>query len=713
VQSPPLITSKHERALVEMAQWFARIQQYSASHAACADLGVRAHRTFEAALAEVAPLVVTVSKDAMVIGDAPAVHPVLRGRLAPYLHERGVSVVRIGAGVTVAELTSLLDLLTLPVQTTFDRGGVAQLVKERGVVRIEVEDLAHDITEDERHAQRRRARLRITFGDLLQLLRARQGVHGIGDHVRELLDNPQVAVALLEENPLTVAEAVAGLCLLVREEQEKTGEVLAPKLRVILSLLSAAGRARVVLGLAPLPGEFREALVWGLDTLDEEALARFVLPSFRSAARELDIVFYAIGLAAPHDGRRFSMLRFLGLRLHDLPADDPEVLGLLETLAVRPEELSGSSWRERDLLAAPASRVLELRRLARVTPPEARAPEGTRDAFDARAPLTELVRLASRTRRFGQVCASLPGVAARYAADGALDAVLGIVRGLREVTRAEVASLARRTLVDVISAPVAAQLLRGLDETCALAEGATLDDVTANVKLIAELRPEVVLDRLELSESRKMRRVLIDALGAVGAPVAPFVRAKLHSPSWFVVRNAVGLLPACGGTASDFLPLTRHPNEKVRAEILRALRSVPLDEGINAVLVEILADPIPDNRARAAMMLRGDLLVARSVARVAELLATPDLTDELKRRLVLALGKSRHDEAASALFDVLQPKGLLDTGALRELAADALRTSPAAAAARHFDEGLRSSSFRVRRACEKALEKVPGGPRTV
>lgn len=710
MQGPPTITSMHERALVEIAQWFARIQQYSAAHPACADLGKRAHHTLMLALEQSAPLVVTVTKDALQINDEPAGAPVLRGRFAPYLHERGVAAMRLAGGVTVEELTTLLDLLTVPVQTTFDRGGLSELVKERGVARIDVEDLAHEITMEEREAQRVRTRLRVAFGDVLQLLRARKDLAGFGDHVRALLDNPQVAVALLEENPLTVAEAVAGLCLLVREEEQKTGEELSPKLRVILMTLSAAARDRVVLGIAPLMGEFREALVWGLDLLSEEELARFALPSFRRNAGDLEIVFYALGLAAPHDGRRLATLRFLGLRFHDLPHDDPAATQMLESLAERAEEL-GSSHRERDVLQPHASRALLMRgAFAAPTGASSRDSARVRTPFDAGRVTYELLKMSARTRRFAALCATLPAVAARYASEGSTDAVLGIVRGLREVTRADVADVAKRTLEEVVTDAVAAQLLAELDVRSALAEGTELEDLTANVKLVAELRPEAVLERLELSESRKMRRIVLDALGAAGARIAPFVRAKLHASSWFVVRNAVSLLPACGGTPSDYLAAAHHPNEKVRAELLRALRTAPLDEGTNGVIAEMVADPAIELRARAVTMLRGELLGARGIARMAEVIRDESQPEELKRRLVVALGRSPSDAAAAALFDAMQPRGLLDLGALRDAAAEALRASPAPSAMRLFDEGLRSSVWRVRRSCEKAAERLPRRP---
>ncbi len=702
------VASMHERALVELTQWFGRVQQYSAAHPACRELGTRAHATLSMALEASSPLTITVAKDTLGIGDGLAVHPLLRGRLAAHLHERGVATMRFAGGVSLEELSSLLELLTLPVQTTFDRGGLSELVKERGVVRIAVEDLSHDISADERQAQRLRTRLRTDFKDLLAHLRAQRELHGTGEHVRALLDNPLVAVALLEENPLAVAEAVAGLCLLVREEEERTGEALAPKLHVILMMLSPAARDRVVLGIAPLAGEFRDALVWGQSGLTEEELARFVLPALRRNAADLETVFYALGLATPHDGRRIAMVRFLALRLHDLPADDAAASELLALLA-EPAPAFGSSMRERDELQPYAERVLAMRR--GVVPEGSSAP---RDSGRSRSPLDtsrtmyELVRMSGRTRRFAQLCTALPLVAARYANAGAVDAVLGIVRALEATTRPEIAELARRTLVDVVSVPVAAQILRELDLSSTLAEGTELEQLTSDVKVLAALRPDVVLERLELSESRKMRRVVLDALASVGPRIAPHVRAKIHSPQWYVVRNVVTLLPACGATASDYAAVARHPNEKVRAELLRALRTVTLDEGTNGVLVDLALDGALESRARALSLVRGELLGPRAIARLDELLRDEAQPEELKRRVVVVLGRSGQDEAAAALFAVIQPRGLLDLGALRDAAADALATSPAPGARAYFDEGLRSSVWRVRRACEKAAEKARG-----
>ena len=95
----------------------------------------------------------------------------------------------------------------------------------------------------------------------------------------------------------------------------------------------------------------------------------------------------------------------------------------------------------------------------------------------------------------------------------------------------------------------------------------------------------------------------------------------------------------------------------------------------------------------------------KSVASLERVAADDQQSEEVRRRVIDALGKSLHDAAAAALFKLMQPKGLIERGAtsaLRDAAAEALRASPAAKAAALFQEGLTSSTWRVRKACERA-----------
>jgi hypothetical protein len=75
--------------------------------------------------------------------------------------------------------------------------------------------------------------------------------------------------------------------------------------------------------------------------------------------------------------------------------------------------------------------------------------------------------------------------------------------------------------------------------------------------------------------------------------------------------------------------------------------------------------------------------------------------------VIHALGRSPRDEAAAALLRILQPKGLVDLGgsAIRDIAASMLRHSTAPSAPTYFEQGLRSPAWRVRKACERAMER--------
>jgi hypothetical protein len=701
-------TAIHGETLLELAQWLARVQQYSASHPACAQLGERMHRALGRSLSIEAPLSVDVLKDGISIEDTPVAHPAVRNRLASHLHERGVLVLRFLSGASVPELTVLIEVLTLPVQSTFDRGGVRRLVGERGVSRIQIEEIAHDISNDERAAQRTRSRLRSRFADVLRLLVAQRSIQGLtGQELNELLDHPDIAVTILEEDQLGVAEAFAGLCMMVRDEERATGTELYPKLRLILMALSPPSHDRLLLGLPPLVGEFREALAWAFDGLAEGELARITLASFRSHAAALDVTLYALAVVAPHNGRRLSTLRRVALHFYDLPLDDTSASDLITACAMSSTEDADSYWRERECLSGHAMRVLVGRGLfasqstGSIAPPSAEEMERDQ-AVDQRRVMSELVMMASRTRRFEQLCMKLPQSAVTLARAGSTQSVLGILDGLRSVGRPEMQPLARQTLRAVVSPTVASQLLADVDATSAASEGASLDDVTLTVRLLTALAPDVVFEQLEISESRKMRRILLEALSAAGTGLLPLVRQKLHAASWFVVRNALVLLPRVGGTSRDLLPVASHENERVRLEVVRVLRTLPPDGTTMEFVAAYLSDPVPEVRQHAAVMLRGDLLTAEAIARLERIALGEEYAEELRRKVVDALGRSPLDAAATALFTLLQPRGLLEGGSLRDFVAVALRQSPAPLGPGYFAEGLKSPAWRVRKACERA-----------
>ena len=61
-KAPPGASATHNETLFELAQWLARVQQYSASHPACAQLGERTHAALMRSFAIQSPLVIDVPK---------------------------------------------------------------------------------------------------------------------------------------------------------------------------------------------------------------------------------------------------------------------------------------------------------------------------------------------------------------------------------------------------------------------------------------------------------------------------------------------------------------------------------------------------------------------------------------------------------------------------------------------------------------------------
>jgi HEAT repeat protein len=328
--------------------------------------------------------------------------------------------------------------------------------------------------------------------------------------------------------------------------------------------------------------------------------------------------------------------------------------------------------------------------------------EGPPAPFDPGRVMMDIVKMAARTRRFDQLCVKIPTVSATLARAGSTDAVVGLLRGLQTVQKPEVKDLAIRALRASMTPAVAAQLLADLEATSASLEGPALEELSHTLRLLVALNPQAALEHLEQSESRKIRRLLMEVLASIGPPLLPLVRVKLESQQWFVVRNAIALLPRLGATARDVMRVARHPEERVRIEVVRVLRVMPFDATAMDIIADLLTDKSADVRQHAGVMIRGDLLTTHSIPQLERVAADESHPEPVRRRCVEALGKSPLDAAATALYALLQPRGLIELGTIRDLAAVVLRTSPAPAARAYFDEGLRSPVWRVRKACERA-----------
>jgi hypothetical protein len=475
---------------------------------------------------------------------------------------------------------------------------------------------------------------------------------------------------------------------------------------------------------------------------------------------DLDTVLYALTVAVSDELKRMGGLRWTSLAFADLPVGGDGGADAVLAEVARPVGEYESFREEREILRVHAARALLLHpfvaeaQRAPTIPPMMRIsstpavpalrdvslapPPSMRSVLTSSAPpplfpdvptspsipplpaspevhhgpptwsgrraIVEVMQIAARVGGLPRVCRTLPAASAALAEEGAVDAICGVVRGLSDVAVADRAGVANKTLADIGSSRAAPKLLAAIDTAIGAAEGDELEDMVSATKLVVLGAPEVALQRLELSENRKMRRVLLDTIPLSDA-ARPLVRARLNSSSWFIVRNAVLLLARCGGTPRDIAPVADHPNEKVRIELARALRTMPPDETAMDIAARLLTDPVPDVALAARTLLRGELCGVKAIAQVAAIAEDEQQPDDVRKRIIDALGRSSRDEAAAALFKLLQPRGLLELGIsaeLRDLAANALHRSPAPAAKQLFEEGLTSTNRRVRKSCERA-----------
>jgi hypothetical protein len=692
-----------EKALVLLFQWLGRVAQYSAAHPTARAIGTETHAAFLEAL-QAGPLDAVVQKEGILLGEAPAKNPVLRTRAAPYLHDRGVLAVRFDPGLREDELTAFVELLALPVQDIFARGGLRRVLPERRVVHVRVEEISHELSAEERAAEQQKKRLRDVFGDAVSRIANRRGFGaGAGSALLELLENAPSTARMLEEQE-NVAEAVAGIVLLAIQHEKKTGTPLMAKTRALLLELSPDVRAKVFLGFPELAGDFRAAMETIYPTFPDRDLARFGFPCVRLRPEDLERFFYVASAITTTRTGRLALLRRVAAMLHDLPLEQPASLGLLSELSSPPPE--GTRYAEgRALLSDEAERVTSASMLFddRPSTSQPRAESFAPGALDrlTEREVSEVITLSASMPDFRDLCARLPRSAEYLAGGAGAVAVSELFRALQEVNTKEADEAVR----GIARSDAALELLKDVEARAQgdALEGSHLEETVSVLRVIARERPEPLLDMLTRVESRKVRRILLDLLPEAGPMLLPLVRTRLASKEWFVVRNMVTLVRRAGGGSVDLRAPAAHAQPQVRIEVVRAIRGLA-DETAQAILVALLADPVPEIRGGALALLGEIDLGPTALKAIADLAGDSRRDDEARMRAVAALGRSKSDDAARSLAHLIEPRGVFETAAataLRERAAAALHQSRAPLAATLFEAALHSSNRRVRKTCEK------------
>ena len=162
-----------------------------------------------------------------------------------------------------------------------------------------------------------------------------------------------------------------------------------------------------------------------------------------------------------------------------------------------------------------------------------------------------------------------------------------------------------------------------------------------------------MLDLLAESESRQVRRALIDRLVRLGAPLGPHLLPRLGDPRWYVVRNLLYLaaeLPAApaGLNAAQY---AQHEDFRVRREALRVLFREP------AVRTRAICTALADADARVkrlALSAVADGGCPEAAVPLVVALATGDEESDLRVAAIRALGAECGRLSLDALLRITQ-----------------------------------------------------------
>jgi HEAT repeat protein len=254
--------------------------------------------------------------------------------------------------------------------------------------------------------------------------------------------------------------------------------------------------------------------------------------------------------------------------------------------------------------------------------------------------------------------------------------------------------------------------LAGLD-TAAIAdrfdEGEVTDQSRFAAFTVALGTPAIAfcVDIMARADKSRARAAAVTALCYLCAGDPQLLAPWLGDSRWHVVRNIVFVLGLIGGP--EVVPMlravARHPEPRVRRQLVQALGSVP-PEDRNPLLLEQLDGRDLQLLATALNMLtrQKDPRVARAILRLIE---SPDFEsrDESNQRtLFAALGDIADDSAVPALEALLHRGGWFARRTFQRVAAArTLRRIGTPSAMAALEAGVRARSEGVRAACLEAL----------
>ncbi len=379
----------------------------------------------------------------------------------------------------------------------------------------------------------------------------------VGEMEHQAAEPTAVAKAIeTHERGTAYDQVIVGYLLQIAEELKTKGGTESVALKKKMSKLITALDENTLGRLVDMGGDQRQR-------------RQFILDATQGMAADavVDLLKAASGAGTPISNSMLRMLNKLSQHAERGPASRRPVAdsALREQVAelVRGWELSDPN---------PDGYALALQRMASAAP--------TLVAADEAAYSPEADRIVQMAIETGSVGVPLDRAVDTFIAGGRVNDLIALLERAREENPATERIRARVLDPAMLKLTLSAQPVDfALADRIAAALGARA----------AEPMLEVLIE----SESRQVRRVLIDKLLAMPDAVRPLLPPRMTDERWYVLRNVLYLAAELPGApvAVDAMPLRGHDDARVRREALRLLFRVP-EERTRAVCTA-LADEDP------------------------------------------------------------------------------------------------------------------------
>jgi len=202
-----------------------------------------------------------------------------------------------------------------------------------------------------------------------------------------------------------------------------------------------------------------------------------------------------------------------------------------------------------------------------------------------------------------------------------------------------------------------------------------------------------LVERLGAEDDRTRRGRLVEAVRSLGPVALPALLDALQAPAWYLVRNALTLLPevADGDQAPFVTPLLRHPEPRVRRTAVRALWKLA-GPGAEHALLARMKDTDAETLHEILFVL-GQLRSESCLGPVTDLAKDKRVVERLRILALETLGQIGSPKSIPIFLECLRRKGFFTSGeapAIRLASAKglaALQTPEALAALKRVVEG--------------------------